>query len=605
MEKKYSILSDIYFFLRFYQKYEPVVLLCCAVEIVIGAFLPLLDIYLPKIAVDLVMEQAPASKAAAVLGGFALLMAVMYGIKQSVSEGKYFFYNNQRTHIMGLLFLKSLKIPCPDTEAGEKRQLYVKAVSSLTNGDWSASSRMVTGTVALVSSLLSFLLYSSVLFVLSKEILLLLLLLSFINYRISLSQIRYREKNKGEESDLWQKYYCVVNSMQNTDNAKEIHIFHMNPWLLALRDRALSAFLSFDRILFRKQSFYEKLRFFITMLRDMAAYVFLIYSAANGKVTVSEFVLYFGAITGFSNFVTGIMDGLADLRDAANGTDDIRNYLSLPDVDMDSGDRHTSELLLPLEIEFRDVCFSYKNSGGTDGEDKEIFRNFNLTIHAGEKIALVGVNGAGKTTFVKLLCGIYEPDAGQILLNGIDLKRFPKREVYALFSVVFQEHMILPVSIGENIAVDRADRVDEGRAWLALEKAGLKELLEEKKIGLNTYMTRQIKTSGIELSGGQKQRLFLARALYKDAPVMVLDEPTAALDPIAESEIYHSYNQYTKNKTAVFISHRLASTRFSDRIVMIEGGAIVEMGTHEELMEKNGAYAEMFQVQSRYYQEEA
>ena len=330
-------------------------------------------------------------------------------------------------------------------------------------------------------------------------------------------------------------------------------------------------------------------------------------------MSVSEFVLYFGAITGFSGFVLAIMNSLSELRAAANSADYLRAYMNLPEEDVSKGDRHISELTMPLQIEFVNVSFSYQDAV-EDGEEeiskeaaqgKVVFKHLDLTIHAGEKIALVGVNGAGKTTLVKLLCGMYDPDEGKILLNGIDRREFPKKELYQLFSVVFQEPLVLPFTVGENLAMDKAERVEEDRAWEALEKAGLKTVFEEKKIRLDTYMTKRLMENGIELSGGQQQRFLLARALYKDASVLVLDEPTAALDPIAEKEVYENYNRYSGGKTAVFISHRLASTRFSDRIVLLEDGKITEMGTHEELLDRNGKYAEMFRVQSNYYEKEA
>ena len=473
----------------------------------------------------------------------------------------------------------------------------------------------------MMKSVLCFLLYSTVLSFLSIWMVAVLIGLSLLSYLISLNRIKFTESLREEEAEVTKKYYCVKNSMGNVEAAKDIRIFGMNHWLTKLRDISLGELRELNKKRTRKAEQYEKLNFALSMLRDFMAYGFLLYQVTNQGLSVSEFVLYFGAITGFSGFVGDIMNGIAELREAANSTDYYRAYMELPEEDRNNGKRHIIELEFPVKIEFRNVCFAYKEymeedekdnnqkEGTVKGEEKEltgernanIFRNFNLTINSGEKIALVGVNGAGKTTFVKLLTGMLEPDSGQILINGIDTREFPKEEFYKLFSVVFQEQFIPPFTIAENIALNRRDEVDEARAWQAVEKAGLKQVFEEKNITLDSWMTRKLIESGIDFSGGQRQRFLLARALYKDAPILILDEPTAALDPIAESEIYESYHKYSSQKTSVFISHRLASTRFSDRIIMIENGEILEMGTHKELMEKNGAYARMYEVQSNYY----
>lgn len=619
--KHYSILSDIFYFVKYFKKYEPAVLICCMIEIILSAVLPLVGIYLPKITLDLVTNQVDIGYAIIVLGLFTFLMMGVYGINTAVGSGKYYLYNAQRTNIIGLLFLKSLRIKYADTESGEIKKAYWKAVETATNGDWSASSRIISGSITMMKSVLCFLLYSTVLSFLSIWMVAVLIGLSLLSYLISLNRIKFTESLREEEAEVTKKYYCVKNSMGNVEAAKDIRIFGMNHWLTKLRDISLGELRELNKKRTRKAEQYEKLNFALSMLRDFMAYGFLLYQVTNQGLSVSEFVLYFGAITGFSGFVGDIMNGIAELREAANSTDYYRAYMELPEEDRNNGKRHITELEFPVKIEFRNVCFAYKEymeedekdnnqkEGTVKGEEKEltgernanIFRNFNLTINSGEKIALVGVNGAGKTTFVKLLTGMLEPDSGQILINGIDTREFPKEEFYKLFSVVFQEQFIPPFTIAENIALNRRDEVDEARAWQAVEKAGLKQVFEEKNITLDSWMTRKLIESGIDFSGGQRQRFLLARALYKDAPILILDEPTAALDPIAESEIYESYHKYSSQKTSVFISHRLASTRFSDRIIMIENGEILEMGTHKELMEKNGAYARMYEVQSNYY----
>ncbi len=203
---------------------------------------------------------------------------------------------------------------------------------------------------------------------------------------------------------------------------------------------------------------------------------------------------------------------------------------------------------------------------------------------------------------MKLLCGFYEPSKGEIRINGININQFAKKDLYKLFSTVFQENRVFPFTVGENLTFQLNGKVDKKRAEKAIKQAGLAEKFKEKNISLENYMTKVFIKDGIELSGGEMQRFILARAIYKDAPVLVLDEPTAALDPIAESEIYNKYAEISMEKSSIFISHRLASTSFSDRILLLKDGSILESGTHQELIEKGGEYANMFQIQASYYQ---
>ena len=251
--------------------------------------------------------------------------------------------------------------------------------------------------------------------------------------------------------------------------------------------------------------------------------------------------------------------------------------------------------LKEYSIEFCDVCFSY----GTDTDF--VLDHFNLKINAGEKIALVGVNGAGKTTVVKLLCGFYKPDSGTILIGGQDINNFRKKDLLKLYAAVFQDIYIPPFTAAENVSMQELKTTDRNRVKECLVKTGLWEQFCGQPTGIDTPMTKEI-TGGIVLSGGQQQKLLMARALYKDAPILILDEPTAALDPIAESRTYEQFHEIASDKTAVYISHRLASTRFCDKIAFLSNGKITEEGTHDELMQKGGAYSQMFALQSQYYQ---
>ena len=226
----------------------------------------------------------------------------------------------------------------------------------------------------------------------------------------------------------------------------------------------------------------------------------------------------------------------------------------------------------------------------------------NLTIHPREKLAIVGLNGAGKTTLVKLICGLLSPSEGRVLLNGDDISDFNRNKYYELFSAVFQDFSILDVTIAEEIAQCK-DNIDYQRIKECIDYAGLSDTIDKLPKGLNTHIGREVYLDGVLLSGGQMQRLMLARALYKNGPILLLDEPTAALDPLAESEIYQKYSDMANNKTSLFISHRLASTRFCDRIILIKDGGIREEGSHEDLLKLNGEYAKLFEVQSRYYKQ--
>lgn len=251
----------------------------------------------------------------------------------------------------------------------------------------------------------------------------------------------------------------------------------------------------------------------------------------------------------------------------------------------------------PFSITFRNVSYQYP-----EGE-KKVLENVSFQIKAGEKIALVGPNGAGKTTLTKLMCGLLLPDEGEILLNGHSLYEYNRDEMYSLFGIVPQQFNLLPASIAQNIAAAEEEEIDRDRVDNCIRLAGLTEKIASLPKGADTPLSRELYEDGVELSGGEKQKLLLARLLYKAPLCMILDEPTAALDPIAEDRMYRNYHQIASNATSIFISHRLASTRFCDRIFLLDGAGIAEVGTHDELMAAGGKYRELFDLQSRYYRE--
>ncbi len=335
----------------------------------------------------------------------------------------------------------------------------------------------------------------------------------------------------------------------------------------------------------------------LTFLRNGAAYGILIAMALSGELTAARFVLYFSAVGGFTNWVVGIFSGLGTLHQQSLDLSALREFLDIPE-----SFRFGDGKPLPVkpdhlyQLELRDVSFRYP------GAEQDTLSHVNLTIHPGEKLAVVGKNGAGKTTLIRLLCGLYDPTKGQVLLDGEDIRQYDRRDYYAHFSAVFQQFSLLAGTMAENVA--QSEKADLPRMWDCLERAGLADQIRALPWQENTHLGRDVYLDGIDLSGGQVQRLMLARALYKNAPIVMLDEPTAALDPLAESDLYQKYNDLTGACTSVYISHRLASTRFCDRVLLIENGGIAEEGSHEELLAQGGHYARLFDIQSKYYREE-
>lgn len=379
-------------------------------------------------------------------------------------------------------------------------------------------------------------------------------------------------------------------------NGKEIRLYQLNRPLLELYHRLISRISAIFRQTQRRALLYQLLPLAFMILLQLLFGYLLIEDYKLGRIQTDSFLFYLTVMGQIillldqqvSTFAFYIMHEL----------DDVENFFELID-DKDDRPRgvRTIDLSHPPEIEFRNVSFSYAEAG------KPVFSGLNFKIHSGESVALVGHNGAGKSTLVKLLCGLYYPDEGEILINGHRLEDYPKSELASLFSVVFQKVNSFPLTVGENLAM--AEKVDKAKARAALTEVGLDSWLDQLPKGLDQPMGSSLEDEGVKLSGGQAQKLAFARCLYKNAPMLVLDEPTSALDALAESELYQQMHSLSRNKSALFISHRLSSTGFCDRVVLLKEGRVAEEGTHAELMAAGGEYAQLYALQAKYYQEEA
>ena len=448
---------------------------------------------------------------------------------------------------------------------------------------------------SLLQNIGGFVLYLTILSDLDPLMILLVLITCIVGFFVSRHVNNWRYQHREEEDKLYAQKLYIRGKAESVTLAKDIRIFGLQNWLNEVNIRIHNVYKDFLIRCEKKFLLRDAADAILTMARNGIAYVYLIRMALNEGLSVAEFLLYFTAVSTFTAWVTGILNNAAKLHKESLDISCVREFLEYPEpFQFEEGKSVPKADAYELKLE--NVSFRYP------GAETDTLCDLNLTVHPGEKLAIVGLNGAGKTTLVKLLCGLFDPTAGRVLLNGQDIREFNRREYYGLFSAVFQEFSILDVTVAENIAQTN-ENIDKAKLEDCIEKAGLTRTIEELPKGLDTHVGREVYLDGVLFSGGQTQRLMLARALYKDGPILMLDEPTAALDPLAENDIYRKYNDMTRGKTSMFISHRLASTRFCDRIVFVADGGIAEEGTHEELLALNGAYAKLFEIQSRYYQE--
>ena len=446
-------------------------------------------------------------------------------------------------------------------------------------------------------SLVSLLTYMSLLFVLSPWILLYLVLNMVFVYYLTSCAKKYEFSKKEERVALQRRSNYLYQMMSDFKFGKDIRIYQLAQWLSKKFRGIKEAQLKLTKKVEMRYLASYLVDIVLIWIREGIVYAYLIYCVLVKGLSLGNFSMYFTGITNFTTTLKRVMEDFAQLHLQLLYVNHFRNFLEIQDESVPQTVTPIP-VLKPYTIEFKDVSFKYPNS------ERYIFKSLSFKIKAGERLAIVGVNGAGKTTLVKLMTRLYEPTEGEILLDGINIKQFDRDAYFDLFSVVFQDIKVLAFTVAENVAIAKREILDRARVVECLNQAGLGEKIQSLAKGIDTPMLKGLEEDGIELSGGQNQKLALARALYKNGDIVILDEPTSALDPLAEFEIYQNFDQLIGHKTAVYISHRLSSTRFCDAIAFFENGEILEYGTHDELLAKNGRYAEMFRIQSQYYQVE-
>lgn len=572
-----------------------VIFLCIALAVVTAAQ-TVAELLIAPAVIARVEEAAPLESLLLTIAGFSLLLLLLSGLKRYLDTNTLFGRVNIRLKLARQLGLKASRTSYPNLMDARFTDLEYKAMEAFDNND-SAAEHIWTTWTTILTNLLGFAVYLAILSGLHPLLFCVIAVTAAAGYFVDKKISGWGYRHREEAARPIKEMGYIRQTATGRPHAKDIRMFGLGPWMNEVWRKSMSLFRAFLR---RRESVYLWINLtdlLLTLIRSGVAYAYLLWLTLTTGMSAAEFLLYFTAASGFTQWVTGILDMFNQLHRESLDISTVREYLEYPELfRFEDGEPLPRDLSTPCEIKLENVSFRYPKA------EKDTLRHINLTIHPGEKLAIVGLNGAGKTTLVRLVCGFLDPTEGRVLLNGEDIRRYDRRAYYELFSAVFQDFSVLEASVAENVA-QRVEGIDTGRVMACLDQAGLTEKVMSLPKGVATAIGRQVFEDGVELSGGQTQRLMLARALYKDGPILVLDEPTAALDPIAEEDIYRKYSGMTGGKTSLFISHRLASTRFCDRILFLEQGRIAEEGTHSELLSRGGGYAKLFDVQSQYYRE--
>ncbi len=594
---KYNMAQNAWYMIKLaWKSKEKKVLVLSLLSATLAVALNLINLYVSPTILSVVERQASVSELILTIVVFVALLMLTSAASSYVNTNTLYGRITVRCEIINLLNRKMATTSYQNLNDERFKTLKIKVQETI--GSNSAATEAVWTTLTdLTTNIIGFVIYVILMSSIQPLLLVMILATTIIYYLVSNRLNGWGYRHMDEDSKYATQIYYLDRCSGELSVAKDIRIFGLRSWIDELYAKSIATYTAFHS---KAQGVYiwaSIVDLVITFLRNALVYAYLIGLVIAGGLSVSEFLLFFSAVGGFTAWVTGILGGFNTLHKQSLDIAAVRECLEYPEpFKFEDGEPIEAEPNRLYEIKLENVSYRYP------GADKDTLTGINLTLHPGEKLAVVGLNGAGKTTLIKLICGFLDPTEGRILLDGKDIRAYNRRDYYKMFSSVFQDFSLLAGTIATNVAQDTVG-IDMERVKEFVDKAGLRKKVESLKDGYETYLNREVYEDAILLSGGETQRLMLARALYKDAPFIVLDEPTAALDPIAESEMYQKYHEMTSGKSSIYISHRLASTRFCDRIIMIADGGILEEGTHDELLRLGGKYAGLYEVQSKYYKE--
>ncbi|EOU2033051.1 ABC transporter ATP-binding protein [Clostridium perfringens] len=595
-KKKGTLLSNLKYIMGYAWSQDKVLFAQCGVYTILASIAPFIGIFLPKFLIDELLGQRRIEIILMTLIGFFLLSSV---VNYSIAWLRCAYsprVTKIRTDYITMISDKIMKMDFKNTEDPEVLNK-IKSVMNAVMSNNTGVEGVYHTLLGLFGRLTAFVGYISIVLFLSPWILLFLIINVLISYALTMRVKKYEYSQKEKAADKDRRTFYVFDTMYDFSYGKDIRIYDLKNILIDKFKKFRGERIDISNDVQEKQLKVKIVDVILLVIRECVVYGYLIYDVLFRGMGIGDFTMYFSTINGFGDWMKGILDDLANIKAQNMYLDDMREFLEIKsenkektkDIPIDSS----------YEIEFKNVSFKYPKT------DKYIYKNLSLKIKKGQRLAIVGINGAGKTTFVKLLCRLYEPTSGEILINGVNIKDFSKEEYYKILSVVFQDIKTFAFTVAENVSLENLEDVDREKVLHCIEKAGVGDKINSLQKGIDTSLLKILDGEGVELSGGENQKLALARALYKNGKIVILDEPTSALDAVAEYNIYKGFDELIGDKTAIYISHRLASTKFCDVIAFFENGEIVEYGTHEELLKKNGKYSDMFNIQAQYYKEES
>jgi ABC-type multidrug transport system fused ATPase/permease subunit len=595
-KKGKEVIDNLKFVINYIIKWEKSIFISIGLYSIFLGISPFIWIYVPKLLLDELTGERKELKLLLILA-VALLIASIVGFLKEYLQGNYRMkMNTVRYGFIRMLSEKTMKMDYTYTENPEtlnEIKIALKTVQSPVQG----IGLVILKLFSIPGNVIGFIIFSIILIRLNPIIWGLLVMSMIFSYLFVGKANKYQRSRKDELANEERQSYYASLRLSDFQYGKDMRVYGIKELILHRKSRADSNVIHITEAI-KSRFFTAGVKEGILMaIREGVVYAYLIINIINKNLTISDFVLYTFAMNGFVTWMDTTIKDFSDVWLHSLYVSDFREFLNKSEES--SKERKGS---LPVSEQY-DILFD-KVSFLYPGSSREIFKNFTLHIKPGEKLALVGINGAGKTTLVKLLTRLYEPTGGRILINGVDIREYDLEEYRNIFSVIFQDTKVFAFSIRENITMER-DTKDEEKYKKALIQSGIHEKIERLEKKDETNLLKILDEEGMEFSGGENQKLAMARALYKDGGIIIMDEPTAALDALAESKMYMEFDNLIKNKTAIYISHRLSSTRFCDNIAFTQNGELKEYGTHDELIQLNQSYAEMFNMQAEYYKEES